>query len=106
ADQDRLAVALRPARQVQPADPNRGGARRLGALRGAFRTQKLSGSIWPAAPALTARAARDSLVPMIVLYEMRRRARALVAPLLGAALTGYFVYHIFEGERGLYAWRD
>jgi cell division protein FtsB len=43
---------------------------------------------------------------MIVLHEMRRRARFLVAPLLGAALTTYFVYHIFEGERGLYAWRD
>ena len=27
-DQDRLALALRPARQVQPADPHRGGARR------------------------------------------------------------------------------
>jgi len=43
---------------------------------------------------------------MIVLHEMRRRARYLVAPVLGVAFTGYFVYHIFEGERGLYAWRD
>ena len=34
-DQDRLAVALRPHRQVQPADPHRGGAGRHGALRGA-----------------------------------------------------------------------
>ena len=31
-DQDRLAVALGPARQVQPADPHRGGAGRRGAL--------------------------------------------------------------------------
>jgi cell division protein FtsB len=41
---------------------------------------------------------------MLVLHEMRRRARFLVGPLLGAALTSYFVYHTFEGERGLRAW--
>ena len=34
ADQDRLAVALRPHRQVQPADPHRGGAGRRGAVCG------------------------------------------------------------------------
>ena len=33
-DQDRLAVALRPHRQVQPADPHRGGAGRRGAVCG------------------------------------------------------------------------
>ena len=43
---------------------------------------------------------------MIVLHEMRRRARFLVGPLLGAALTTYFVYHTVEGDRGLRAWRD
>src|ERR1700733_14997553 len=43
---------------------------------------------------------------MIVLHEMRRRARFLVGPLLGAALTSYFVYHTIEGDRGLRAWRD
>ena len=32
ADQDRIAVALRPARQIQPADPDRGAARRFGRL--------------------------------------------------------------------------
>ena len=42
---------------------------------------------------------------MIVLHEMRRRARFLVGPLLGAALTSYFVYHTIEGDRGLRAWR-
>jgi len=41
---------------------------------------------------------------MIVLREMRRRAKVLVAPVLGLALTGYFAYHLFEGERGLRAW--
>src|SRR2546428_6565267 len=42
--------------------------------------------------------------PMIVLREMRRRAKVLVAPVLGLALTGYFAYHLVEGERGLRAW--
>jgi len=41
---------------------------------------------------------------MIVLREMRRRARVLVAPVLGLALTGYFSYHLVEGDRGLRAW--
>ena len=43
---------------------------------------------------------------IVVLHEMRRRARFLVAPLLGAALASYFVYHTIEGDRGLRAWRD
>src|SRR6202046_2836662 len=43
---------------------------------------------------------------MIVLHEMRRRARFLVGPLLGAAVTSYFVYHATEGYRRLRAWRD
>jgi cell division protein FtsB len=41
---------------------------------------------------------------MIVLREMRRRARVLVGPLLGIAVAGYFVYHLVEGDRGLNAW--
>jgi cell division protein FtsB len=43
---------------------------------------------------------------IVVLHEMRRRARLLVGPLLGLALTSYFVYHTIEGDRGLRAWRD
>jgi cell division protein FtsB len=43
---------------------------------------------------------------MIVLHEIKRRARFLVGPLLGIALTSYFVYHTIEGERGLRAWRE
>src|SRR3977135_1823528 len=35
---------------------------------------------------------------------MRRRAKVLVAPVLGLALTGYFAYHLVEGDRGLRAW--
>jgi cell division protein FtsB len=41
---------------------------------------------------------------MIVLREMRRRAKALVGPVLGLALTGYFAYNLVEGNRGLRAW--
>jgi len=41
---------------------------------------------------------------MIVLREMRRRARYLVSPVLGLAATGYFAYHLVEGDRGLRAW--
>src|SRR5215469_8852644 len=43
---------------------------------------------------------------MIVLHEIRRRSRFLLGPLLGAALTSYFVYHTIAGDRGLRAWRD
>jgi cell division protein FtsB len=43
---------------------------------------------------------------MIVLHEMRRRARLLVGPVLGIAVTGYFIYHTFEGDRGLRAGHD
>jgi cell division protein FtsB len=43
---------------------------------------------------------------MIVVHEMRRRARFLVGPLVGAALTSYFVYHTIEGDRGLRAWHE
>ena len=41
---------------------------------------------------------------MIVLREMRRRAKVLLPPVLGLAVTGYFAYHLVEGERGLRAW--
>jgi len=41
---------------------------------------------------------------MIVLREMRRRAKVLAGPVLGLALTFYFAYHLVEGDRGLRAW--
>ena len=41
---------------------------------------------------------------MIVLRESRRRAHLIVGPVLGIALTGYFAYHLVEGDRGLIAW--
>ena len=41
---------------------------------------------------------------MVVLREMRRRAKVLAAPVFGLALIGYFAYHLVEGDRGLRAW--
>jgi cell division protein FtsB len=41
---------------------------------------------------------------MTIVRELRRRARVLVPPVLGLAVTGYFAYHLVEGDRGLRAW--
>ena len=41
---------------------------------------------------------------MIIVAELRKRARHVVAPVLGACLMGYFGYHLVQGERGLLAW--
>jgi cell division protein FtsB len=41
---------------------------------------------------------------MIILRELRKRARFVVSPAMGIALTGYFVYHLIEGDHGLLAW--
>jgi cell division protein FtsB len=41
---------------------------------------------------------------MMLPRAVRRRARALVAPVLGLALTAYFAYNLVVGDRGLLAW--
>jgi cell division protein FtsB len=41
---------------------------------------------------------------MIVLRALRRRFRFIISPALGIALTGYFAYHLVEGDRGFKAW--
>jgi cell division protein FtsB len=41
---------------------------------------------------------------MILMRELRKRARAVVGPILGIALTGYFAYNLVEGDRGFIAW--
>jgi cell division protein FtsB len=41
---------------------------------------------------------------VILLRVLARRSRFLVGPVLGIALTGYFAYHLVEGDRGLNAW--
>jgi cell division protein FtsB len=41
---------------------------------------------------------------MIVMRVLRKRAGAILGPVIGVALTGYFAYHLLEGDRGLNAW--
>jgi cell division protein FtsB len=41
---------------------------------------------------------------MSVLRTLRRRAHLVLGPVVGIALTGYFAYHLVEGERGFKAW--
>lgn len=36
--------------------------------------------------------------------ETRKRTRQVVGPVLAIALTGYFLYHTIQGERGLVAY--
>jgi cell division protein FtsB len=42
---------------------------------------------------------------MGLLSEFRSRARHVIGPVLGICAIGYFVYHAFHGDRGLFAWR-
>jgi cell division protein FtsB len=41
---------------------------------------------------------------MITTRALRRRAQLVLGPILGIALTGYFAYHLVEGDRGFKAW--
>jgi cell division protein FtsB len=41
---------------------------------------------------------------MIVLRELRRIGRAVIGPLCGIALTGYFASNLVHGDRGFLAW--
>lgn len=41
---------------------------------------------------------------MSLAQEIRRRLRAIVAPLLCLAALSYFVYHTINGDRGILAW--
>ena len=41
---------------------------------------------------------------MSLIFELRRRARHIVGPTLGALLVLYFAVHAFEGDRGALAW--
>lgn len=36
--------------------------------------------------------------------EIRRRARAVVAPTLAVVAVGYFALHALQGDRGILAW--
>lgn len=41
---------------------------------------------------------------MSLISELRRRARHVIGPTLGALLVLYFASHTFEGDRGALAW--
>lgn len=41
---------------------------------------------------------------MVVVEELKKRARYIAGPVLGVCLMGYFCYHLVQGERGLIAW--
>jgi cell division protein FtsB len=41
---------------------------------------------------------------MTVLRALVRRTRFIIRPVLAIALTGYFAYHLVEGDRGFKAW--
>jgi cell division protein FtsB len=41
---------------------------------------------------------------MSVLRELKRRAHFVLGPVIGIALTGYFLYNLIEGEHGLIRW--
>jgi cell division protein FtsB len=41
---------------------------------------------------------------MNITRHIRRQMGLVIAPLIGLSLSGYFTYHLVEGERGLLAW--
>jgi len=41
---------------------------------------------------------------MTMSLEFKKRLRQAIGPTVGACLFGYFVYHAFEGDRGVMAW--
>jgi cell division protein FtsB len=41
---------------------------------------------------------------MILLHEMRKRARHIAGPVFAIAVFSYFAYHSVQGDRGLIAW--
>lgn len=41
---------------------------------------------------------------MILLHEIRKRARHVAGPVLAIAVFSYFAYHSVQGDRGLIAW--
>src|SRR5262249_12918735 len=106
-DQNRIAVAVRPAGQIQPADEDRGATRRFGRLCRPYCAASVTRgvkSLFVRAAVLDGLGEGWSTCAMVVLHELRRRVRFVLGPIFGLALTGYFTYHLFEGDRGLLAW--
>lgn len=42
---------------------------------------------------------------MTLAFEIKRRARQIIGPVIGCLLLGYFIFHAVEGDRGLHAWQ-
>ncbi|MEQ8334002.1 septum formation initiator family protein [Nisaea sp.] len=42
---------------------------------------------------------------MTLAFEIKRRARHVIGPVIGCLLLGYFLFHSVEGDRGIHAWR-
>lgn len=42
---------------------------------------------------------------MVLISELKRRARHVIGPLAGSLLVAYFAYHAVEGDRGIRAWQ-
>jgi cell division protein FtsB len=41
---------------------------------------------------------------MNIARHIRRQLGLVIAPMIGLSLSGYFTYHLVEGDRGLLAW--
>ncbi len=100
-DQDRIAVALGSDRQIQPADPNRGSSSAAPRFMPAARFLRATR---PHHAGVDELARRCSSCAMMIMRGLRRRARVIVGPVVGIALTGYFGYNLVEGDRGFIAW--
>src|SRR3546814_15688595 len=42
---------------------------------------------------------------MSLVFELKRRARHVVGPLIGSLLVAYYAYHAVEGDSGICAWK-
>lgn len=40
----------------------------------------------------------------MLIREAKKRAKQVILPVLATAITGYFLYHTVQGERGLFAY--
>ncbi len=43
---------------------------------------------------------------MGALYEIKKRSKNAIGPVLGICIVGYFAYHAMQGERGFNAYRS
>ncbi|WP_119458666.1 FtsB family cell division protein [Rhodospirillaceae bacterium SYSU D60014] len=41
---------------------------------------------------------------MVIIQELRQRARLIALPVVAACFVAYFLYHAVQGDRGIIAW--